>query len=104
MSAVVWVVQEGNNNYSPAEMFGEVRFVTKGDMRQMRNCQQNEEVSTDLRRFKAEYIPGVDLIIPSGNPMVVANLTMNLPVGDHKFLKWDGRISAYLPFTLTKEK
>ncbi len=34
-SPKVWVVQEGNNDYAPAEKFGEVRFITNSDLRAM---------------------------------------------------------------------
>jgi hypothetical protein len=100
---VVWVVQEGRNDYHSAEEFGEVRFVTTGDYRPMRESRQNVEVVTDIRKFKSQYIPGVDYVIPVGNPMVVALVTMVMGNGDHKFLKWDGRKAAYIPFTLNPQ-
>jgi hypothetical protein len=101
MGTKVWVVQEGKNDYAFAEEFGEVEFVTKGDLRSMRG-EQNKEVEADIRSFKSNYIAGKDYIIPVGNPMVVAMLTMSLGGGDHKFLKWDGRRAAYIPFTISK--
>lgn len=103
MNSKVWVVQEGNNDYAPAEEFGEVRFITHADLRAMAGSKQNLHVEADIRKFKAEYIPGTDYIIPSGNPMVVALVTMSLASlskGPQKFLKWDGRRTGYIPFTL----
>ncbi len=100
---IVWVAQEGNNNYAPAEQFGEVRFITKGDLRSMTTCQQNSDVAHDIRKFYSEYIVGHDFIVPGGNPMVTILLSMGLNAGNHKFLKWDGRRAVYIPFTLNSD-
>jgi hypothetical protein len=96
----VWVVQEGKNDYHSAEEFGEVHFITTSDFRSMQNSKQNSEVAADIRKFRTEYIANEDYIIPVGNPMVVALVTMALGGGNHKFLKWDGRKVAYIPFVL----
>jgi hypothetical protein len=98
----VWVIQEGNNDYSSAEQFGEVRFITKGDLRVM-DGQQNSGVMADIRRFLSDYLQGVDYIIPVGNPMITVLVAMAIGSGDHRFLKWDGRKVAYLPYTLNQK-
>lgn len=95
----VWVIQEGRNDYAPAESFGEVNFVTRGDLRSM-DGQQNSEVAADIRRFLSNYVAGVDYIVPAGNPMVVALVSMALAPTDHLFLKWDGMRVTYVPYTL----
>lgn len=99
----VFVIQEGNNDYSPAEEFGEVHFITTGDLRNIEGSKQNSQVMTDLWRFKASYITGKDYIVPVGNPVLIALVAMILGPGSHKFLKWDGRRAAYIPFTLNRE-
>lgn len=104
MNSRVWVVQEGNNDYASAEEFGEVRFITHADLRAMPDSKQNRHVEADIRKFKAEYLPGTDYIIPTGNPMVVALATLSLATVPHKFLKWDGRRQAYIPFTLNPKE
>lgn len=96
----VWVVQEGHNDYSPAEQFGEVNFITKSDLRNMEGSEQNRELLGDVRSFLSNYIAGVDYIIPVGNPMVNALISMCLSSTDHKFLKWDGRRATYILFNL----
>ena len=92
----IWVVQEGKNDYSPAEEYGEVNFVTKADLRPI-NGSQNEQVEHDIKKFLASYVPMADFILPSGNPMVVVLLVMSLPFGHHRFLKWDKRRGIYIP-------
>lgn len=100
----VWVVQEGKNDYSSAEdEYGVVHFITESELRNIPNSQQNIGVISDIRKFRSEYIPGRDYIIPAGNPMVVALVTMSLGPGSHNFLKWDGRRAAYIPFKLSME-
>jgi len=100
----VWVVQEGKNDYSSAEEeYGEVHFITEGELRNIPGSQQNIDVVSDIRKFRSEYIPGKDYIIPAGNPMVVALVTMSLGPGNHNFLKWDGRRASYIPFKLNPE-
>lgn len=96
----VWVIQEGNNDYSSAESFGEVNFVTRSDLRSMEGSAQNQELLADIRRFLSNYVAGVDYIIPVGNPMVSALVCMSLPRTDHRLLKWDGRRATYIPFVL----
>lgn len=100
MKPIVWVVQEGKNDYSPAEDFGEVRFITESDLRSMEDSRQNAAVEHDIIRFKASYAQGIDYIIPVGNPMLVVKIAMSLPSGEHKFLKWDGRRAAYIAFNV----
>lgn len=99
---IVWVIQEGKNNYSSAEKFGTVQFVTTSDMICTPNSQQNRNVEFDLKAFISGYIPTRDYIIPSGNPMVVAQAMMSmpslLPHSSHNLLKWDGRRAEYIPF------
>jgi len=98
---IVWVIQEGRNDYAPAEEYGEVRFVTKADLTKFNDSQQNLEVTHDLKKFLTQYVVGVDYIIPAGNPMLVAMATMSLTSGtQHNFLKWDGRRAMYIPYTL----
>jgi hypothetical protein len=100
MSTRVFVIQEGSNDYSPAEKYGEIHFITKSDLRNIEGCQQNEVLFADLRKFWSEYIPGEDFIVPVGNPALIALVGMSLPPGVHKFLKWDGRRAEYIPFHL----
>ena len=99
----VWVIQEGKNDYSSAENYGEVNFVTRSDYRTTKGSQQNATVISDIARFRTDYIAGMDYIILAGNPIVTALVVMSLVDGNHRFLKWDGRRSEYIPFTLNRE-
>ncbi len=100
---ICWVTQEGNNDYGPAEEFGEVRFITRSDLRPMEG-KQNDFVRQDIRRFLSEYVAGSDSIVMAGNPMVGALVLLSLRGTKHQILKWDGRRAAYTPFTLEAVK
>ena len=104
MTSKVWVVQEGQNNYDAAEDFGEVNFITDNDISKIVGCAQNIYLGLDIKRFLSEYTAGIDYIIPAGNPMVIALITMSLPTGNHQFLKWDGRRSVYIPYNISPIK
>lgn len=96
----VWIVQDTNNDYSSAEDFGEVRFITKTDYTSIMDSSANRAVAFDIKKFKSEYLPGVDYIAPGGNPMTTALVVMSLISCPHRFLKWDGRKGAYIPHIL----
>ena len=100
----VWVVQEGKNDYASAEEFGQITFITKSDMVKYEGSRQNAMVNQDIRSFMSKYIPGMDYIIPSGNPAIVATVLLSIgrwPHCQHKILKWDGRRALYVPFIIT---
>lgn len=97
----VWVIQEGRNDYSAAEEFGDVHFITKADLSKVKNSSQNAEVEQDFRKFNSQYVAGTDYIIPAGNPVVVAIYLISLSGKHHKFLKWDGRRAVYVPFEIS---
>ncbi len=96
----VFVIQEGRGDYTPAEEFGTVHFVTTGELTKFEDSKQNDEVMHDIRRMLAGYIPGVDFIVPAGNPALVSLVMMSLSGVAHNILKWDGRQSRYIPYNL----
>lgn len=98
--SVVWVVQDNGNDYSRAELYGEVRFITKSDLSPLTGTKTNSFVFSDIRKFKSLYVAGTDFIVLVGNPMVVASVVMAVGSGIHRMLKWDGRMGDYIMYTL----
>mgnify|MGYP003620214010 CR=1 FL=1 len=97
----VYVLQENNHDYSPAEVFGEVRFITNDDVRSTVGCQQNERVALDVRKFLDDYRAGEDHIVIAGNPVLVFMVAhalgrRNGGLETHNILKWDGRQARYI--------
>lgn len=100
---IVWVIQEGNNDYAPAEKYGEVRFVTRADLRSIPSSSVNEQAIIDIKDFVAQYDPEIDYIVPVGNPMMtifVATLVAQ-KADIHNYLKWDGRQADYVVFKMS---
>lgn len=101
---IVWVAQEGVNDYSPAEEFGEVRFITRHDWVKMAGSRVNSWISEDIREFITQYVPGVDFVVMAGNPIVtsliVSAMVYKHATSEHQYLKWDGRRGIYIPHSV----
>jgi len=97
---IVFVTQDNYNDYAAAEKFGEVHFITKHEYTKIEHSSLNQTVKSDIRRFLSEYHPGVDFILPAGNPMISMLVCINLPKCSHQFLKWNSREYNYTPFKL----
>lgn len=102
---IVWVLQEGNNDYAPAEKFGEVRFVTHADLRNVASSAVNTNAMVDIDGFLEQFDPQKDFVVPVGNPMIIAFVSYKLlsafPLV--RYLKWDGRQADYFVFNLSRE-
>lgn len=102
---VVWVIQEGNNDYAPAEKYGEVRFITRADLRSIPESSVNEQAIQDTKAFVEEYDPQIDYIVPVGNPMMIIYVAVLVAekADTHRYLKWDGRQADYVVFKMSNQ-
>jgi len=101
----VWIFQENpNNDYTPAEKWGEVKFVTGSDLKSWADSPSTKNYHQDVKIFLRHYKPNEDFIIVTGNPVAICHLGMVLPVGHHRFLKWDHRAGEYVMFRVIKEE
>lgn len=99
----VWVLQENVHlDYAPAAEWGDVEFITRHDVSPFKRSQQAEGFESDMKKFISKYIPGTDYIILTGNPVAIVKLGMDIPRGEHKFLKWDVRRNQYHEVGVTK--
>lgn len=99
---VVWVITEGNNDYTPAERFGTVKFITDQELRPSPASMQTHSAHADLRDFHKEYRPEVDYIVPTGNPVLI--VLLGLILGRHRnhlCLKWDSRTKEYTRYNIS---
>lgn len=97
---IVFVTQDNRNDYSAAEQFGTVDFITRAELTKIDNSASNQQALADARRFLSFYKPGEDFILPTGNPMYVALIMMSLPKCEHNLLKWDSRRCNYMPYKI----
>lgn len=100
----VFVVQENPHlDYTDAERFGEVEFVTNVEYSSMQNSLNNINVIRDVQRAMSRFDPRRDYILLTGNPvtigytfhlalMATARETNNASV---RCLRWDGITRQY---------
>jgi hypothetical protein len=99
--STVWVTQETNHDFQPAEKFGEVRFVTHGDFTNNPNSRINDDL-TRVVRSAAGRVKDEDWIVIAGSPYVAALFMAELGNlrYDLRLLRWDNRDFVYRPLIL----
>jgi len=106
--AKVYVTQEQEKlNYSPAEEFGDVVFITRNDFSVMKASLRNDalidEIAFRLKDFDAQH----DFITVSGSPVVSATVFLVLGLRGVKsvnMLRWSNRDCVYQPITIQLSK
>lgn len=99
----VWVTQEVGHDFSPAEEFGEVVFLTKDDFNNMKNSLSNKHLLMELRHKLKSYVPERDWLVIAGSPYVAAAVFTLLGLAHHRqvrILRWDNRDRVYRPMYL----
>lgn len=103
MNVKVLVVQEQPQyDYSPAEQYGDVAFMSSHDVSPMSASLRNADIIRGMKKVMSDYVPMVDFILPSGSPINIAAVMMMAGKmgGKHKILKWDNRSNNYTPVTI----
>jgi hypothetical protein len=97
----IWVTQEKAADFSPAEQFGEVQFLTSDDLNNMPSSLHNEKVLGQIKhKLETQYMPEVDYLIIIGSPYVAAAVFMllgTMGVRRVKLLRWSNQSGHYLP-------
>lgn len=102
-SPTVWVTQEiPRFNYTSAEKFGDVKFVTASDFSNMVNSVHNLGLADDITRALRDFDFDVDYIAPTGSPVIsmVVLAILGRRCKRFRILKWDNRDYAYVPLTV----
>jgi len=110
-TARVFVTQENQGiDYTPAEKFGEVVFLTRHEPSQMANSLRNADIKRELETKLRDFDPYSDFVCPSGSPAVVGLaffILSRLPQfmsRQHqplRILRWSNRDKTYGPINLT---
>lgn len=103
MKSRVFITQENPNlNYLPAEGFGEVVFLTRGDISPIRGSLNNENVVEEIRRKLKDFDERFDFVAPSGSPIVTAVVFMVLSekTREVNVLRWSNRDCVYQPINI----
>lgn len=102
--ARVWVTQEKGVDFSPAERFGEIHFITAKDLNNLANSLHNEELLDEIKyKLSTQYKPDEDFFVIIGSPYVAAAVFMllgSMGVRRVKILRWSNQTGHYLPMEL----
>lgn len=98
----VYVTQEMSFDYTDAEKYGQVEFLTRDDLHNVKGSLHNERLMSDLRH-KVRRIEEDDYILITGSPYVNSAVFMLLGargVKKVRILRWDNRNRKYIPLYL----
>lgn len=99
----VWVTQETSHDFTPAEAWGEIRFMTRDDLSNMKNSLRNDALVTELGRVVNRFDPNVDWVVIAGSPYVSAMFFTLFGFSRHRqlrILRWDNRDLRYIPLVV----
>lgn len=100
----VWVIEQGSFDYSPARVFGaEIRILHAEALTPNAPAANwHSKVIHQMRQDLADYIPGLDYVIPTGRPvrMVLAAMILREKGPRHNILGWDDRTQRYFLYEL----
>jgi hypothetical protein len=108
--ARVWVLQETNHDFTKAETFGEVVFLSvagRDDFNNVRGSLVNERLLAYLTHELRDFDPEEDFIVITGSPYITAAVFLilgNRRVQKIKFLRWDNRDLVYIPLYVELRK
>ena len=96
----VWVTQEVQLDFSGAEAFGEVQFLTHEDLNNTKGSLHNEAVLADVSHKLRKFDPENDWIVIAGSPYIAAVTFLILghrKIRSIRVLRWDNRDRVYRP-------
>lgn len=96
----VFVTQETNYDFTPAEQFGDIVFLTHKDLNNMRASIHNDKVAAEIKDKLKHFDPEEDWIVIAGSPYIAALVFMLIGrknINSIKVLRWDNRDFRYVP-------
>ena len=99
----VFVTHETSLDFLDAERYGEIVFLTRDDLHNIKNSLHNESVLRFIREGLRDYDPEVDWVVIAGSPYVAAAVFLMLghkKIQQVRVLRWSNRDRAYLPMYL----
>lgn len=102
----VWVTQETEHDFSPAEQWGPVWFLTDGDFTNNKNSVSNVGLVRELMTRLQKFNPQCDWLVIAGSPYVSAAVFMllgRMGCAKVRVLRWDNRDLNYRPMEIQLE-
>lgn len=103
MKPTVYVTQETEYDFLPAEAFGEIKFITSHDINNVRGSLHNEELIRRIRMRLHAFDPARDFVVITGSPYVAAVVFLilgNRGITEVNLLRWSNRDRVYIPLTV----
>lgn len=101
--STVFVTQETSHDFTSAESFGDIEFLTKDDFNNVRGSLVNKGLVSEIMHKLKKFDENKDWIIVTGSPYVSAMVFMalgNMGVRNAQVLRWDNRDFVYRPLHL----
>lgn len=104
--ARIYVLQETAHNFTKAESFGDVQFLSTArmdDFYNIVNSDHNRKLLSHLRHGLRDFNEDEDYLVITGSPYVTAAVFLILGhkrVRTVRFLRWDNRDQLYIPLIL----
>lgn len=99
----VYVTCDTPFDFSEAERFGDLEFVTHSDIHNPKGSPHNAELLRQIREKIKAYDPDEDFILPVGSPYVQGCVFMALGlrgIREVRVLRWSNRDRLYIPVHL----
>lgn len=101
--SIVYVVQEQQRlDYSDAERFGEVKFLTHLEFNGLRNSLRNKQATADIKLGLADFNPNADYLLLTGSPVAMGYafwlamlISSQRGVNKLNLLQWDRESFRY---------
>lgn len=100
----VLVTQEQAFDFTPAQQFGDVEFLTGEDLMNIKDSERNARLMRDLWRKLRRFDPSRDWLLIAGSPYVSACAFMilgHLKVQEVQVLRWSNRDAHYIPLHIS---
>ncbi len=94
-------------DFSQAETFGRIQFLTREDLVNIKSSEHNDYVLRDIRAKLIKYDPAVDWLVLTPSPYINAAIMLmlgNRHMRSVRILRWDSRNARYIPLYLDLPK
>ena len=103
----VYCTQEGMHDYTDAEQYGDLVFLTRLDLNNVKHGQHNEALVGELRRGLRDFNADEDFMMVVGSPYVgcaVFLILGHMGIRKVSLLRWSNRDKKYVPMYIELRK
>jgi hypothetical protein len=103
--AKVYVTQETDKDFTKAEQFGAVVFLSvdrRDDFNNVHPSEHNERLVSHIKHGLRDFDPEFDWLVPTGSPYISAVVfaLLGKSVSRLRILRWDNRDFMYRPLVV----